>query len=54
VNRTYPIQERWPEAKLPFVLNAHPHYDLVNFMLGECELRLGQSEDAIPLFRKVI
>jgi tetratricopeptide (TPR) repeat protein len=49
-------EQRWPEAEVAFehVLSVYPHFDLAVRMLGICKLRLGQSQDAIPLFQKVI
>ena len=50
------LQQRWPEAEAGFehLLSVYPHFDEAVLMLGICKLQLGQSEDAIPLFQKVI
>lgn len=50
------VQQRWPEAEAGFeqLLSVYPHFDWAVHMLGTCKLRLGQSEDAIPLFQRVI
>ena len=48
------VLQSWTEAEVAFdqVLTVYPHYDLAVEMLGVCEVQLGQSEDAIPLFRE--
>jgi adenylate cyclase len=50
------FQQRWPEAAVSFerLLRVYPQFDGAVYMLGICKVQLGQSEDAIPLFRRVI
>jgi adenylate cyclase len=50
------VQQRWPEAAVAFehVLSVYPHFDGAVEMLGVCKVQLGESEDAIPLFQKLI
>ena len=50
------VQQRWPEAAAAFehLLSVYPHYDPAVQILGICKLQLGQSDDAIALFQKVI
>lgn len=50
------VRQLWPEAAVAFehVLSVYPHLDGAVLMLGICKLQLGQSEEAIPLFQKVL
>jgi adenylate cyclase len=50
------VQQRYPEAEVAFehVLSVYPHFDGAIEMLGVCKIQLGLSEEAIPLFQKLI
>jgi adenylate cyclase len=50
------LEERWLEATAAFehLLSFYPHFDAAVEMLGVCRIQLGRSEDAIPLYQKLI